>query len=403
MGQLLAIVHKYVESDATKDDSEEDDDEKKGGKNKSKAKHSSAHKRKGDGGSELVAATAAGGRGFKSQRGNFPRKKLTATEILAMPCRYHSLPGKPAGHTTDECSWTAEIVKAKTGAKKRAPDGDDDGEQQQGMPPTAGFMGHTFVGLDSRREEKVIRRAVHATLPDVPQWLDWSEQPITWSRQDHPPRVDYPGKFALVVAPQVKGYILTKTLMDGGSSINILYYETFQRMKLRDEQLVPTITTFHGIVPGKKAYPLGKIALDVVFVTAKNFRLEKIWFEVVNFRSSYHAILGRPAFAKFMARPCYAYLKMKLPGPNGIITVHGDIDRAIECEKGNAVFAESVIATEQLEQLKLQVDPNDMTIVKKPTQDSRDKFQSAQETKRIPLVEGDSSKTAVIGSHMDVA
>ena len=72
MGQLLAIVHKYAESDATKDDSEEDDDEKKGGKNKSKAKHSSAHKRKGDGGSELVAATAAGGRGFKSQRGNFP-------------------------------------------------------------------------------------------------------------------------------------------------------------------------------------------------------------------------------------------------------------------------------------------------------------------------------------------
>ena len=168
MGQLLAIVHKYAESDVTKDDSEEDDDEKKGGKNKSKAKHSSAHKRKGDGGSELVAATAAGGRGFKSQRGNFPRKKLTATEILAMPCRYHSLPGKPAGHTTDECSWTAEIVKAKTGAKKRAPDGEDDGEQQQGMPPTAGFMGHTFVGLDSRREEKVIRRAVHATLPDVP-------------------------------------------------------------------------------------------------------------------------------------------------------------------------------------------------------------------------------------------
>ena len=85
MGQLLAIVYKYAESDATKDDSDEEDNEKSGGKNKGKAKHSSAHKRKGDGGSEFVAATTAGGRGFKSQRGNFPRKKLTATEILAMP------------------------------------------------------------------------------------------------------------------------------------------------------------------------------------------------------------------------------------------------------------------------------------------------------------------------------
>ena len=80
--------------------------------------------------------------------------------------------------------------------------------------------------------------------------------------------------------------------MDGGSSINILYYETFYRMGLRDEQMVPTITSFHSIMLGKKAYPLGKMTLDVVFGTAKNFRLEKIGFEVVNFRSSYHAILG---------------------------------------------------------------------------------------------------------------
>ena len=78
-----------------------------------------------------------------------------------------------------------------------------------------------------------------------------------------------------------------------------------------------------------------------------------------------------------MARPCYAYLKMKMPGHNGTITVHGDVDYAIECEKGNTVFAESVMATERLEQLKLKVDPNDMTIVKKPTLDARDKFQSA--------------------------
>ena len=92
-----------------------------------------------------------------------------------------------------------------------------------------------------------------------------------------------------------------------------------------------------------------------------------------------------------------------MPGPNGNITISGDIDKAIECERGNAVFAESVIATEELERLKLSVDPNDMTITKKPTIDAKDKFQAAQETKRFELVEGDSSKTAVIGAHMDSA
>ena len=39
--------------------------------------------------------------------------------------------------------------------------------------------------------------------------------------------MDAPGALALVVAPQVSGYILHKVLMDGGSSINILYWDTF--------------------------------------------------------------------------------------------------------------------------------------------------------------------------------
>ena len=173
MSQLLAIIHKYADSDVPKDDFEEEDNDKKGGKNKGKAKkRSNIQKRKGDGGSDLVAATSTGGCDFKSQCGNFLRKKLTAAEILALPCRYHNLPGKPAAHTTDECSWTAEIIKVKTNAKKRASGGADN-DEQSGMPPTAGFMSHTFAGLDSKREEKVIRRAVHATLPYVPQWLNW--------------------------------------------------------------------------------------------------------------------------------------------------------------------------------------------------------------------------------------
>ena len=73
---------------------------------------------------------------------------------------------------------------------------------------------------------------VNVVVPEVPRYLRWSEQPIVWSRDDHPPRVDNPGHLALVVAPQVGGYKFTKVLMDGGSSINILYYETFRCMGL---------------------------------------------------------------------------------------------------------------------------------------------------------------------------
>ena len=98
---------------------------------------------------------------------------------------------------------------------------------------------------------------------------------------------------------------MNKVLMYGGSSINILYYDTFKRMKLQDRQLIPTETVFHGIVPGKSEKPIGKIYLEVGFGTVENFRSEIIPFEVVDLKSPYHALFGRPAYFKFMARPCY--------------------------------------------------------------------------------------------------
>jgi hypothetical protein len=42
--------------------------------------------------------------------------------------------------------------------------------------------------------------------------------------------------------------------------------------------------------------------------------------------SQYHAILGRPAFAKFMAVPHYAYLALKILGPKGTITIQGSFE-----------------------------------------------------------------------------
>ena len=96
--------------------------------------------------------------------------------------------------------------------------------------------------------------------------------------------------------------------MDGGSSINILYYDTFRRMGLTDKSLKPSNTVFHGVVPSKLAYPVGKIDLEVAFGDEHDSRAERLTFEVVKIKSEYHALFGRPAYAKFMARPCYVYL-----------------------------------------------------------------------------------------------
>ena len=62
------------------------------------------------------------------------------------------------------------------------------------------------------------------------------------------------------------------------------------------------------MVPGKSAYPVGRIDLEVAFGDGHDSRAEKLTFEVVKIQSPYHALFGRPAYAKFMARPCYVYL-----------------------------------------------------------------------------------------------
>jgi hypothetical protein len=70
---------------------------------------------------------------------------------------------------------------------------------------------------------------------------------------------------------------------------------------------------------------IGRVCLPVTFGKEDNFRTEYLMFEVAYFRSSYHAILGRPMLAKFMAIPHHRYLVMKTPTPNGILSIYGNI------------------------------------------------------------------------------
>jgi hypothetical protein len=94
-------------------------------------------------------------------------------------------------------------------------------------------------------------------------------------------------------------------LMDGGSSLNILYAHTLHLLGIGLDQLWPSTTPFHGVTLGKRVQPLRQIDLPVWFGMPDNFRKETLTFEVVWFRGAYHAILGRPCYAKFMAVPNY--------------------------------------------------------------------------------------------------
>ena len=92
----------------------------------------------------------------------------------------------------------------------------------------------------SESDDKGSRRAraqeVNATMPAVPQFMHWSDNTITWGREDHLGLMPNPGSYSLVVdcivaAPELSCKC-TRTLLDGGSSINILYRETLIKLGL---------------------------------------------------------------------------------------------------------------------------------------------------------------------------
>ena len=130
--------------------------------------------------------------------------------------------------------------------------------------------------------------------------------------------------------------------MDGGSSLNLLYQDTVRKMGIDPSRIKSTKMTFKGIIPSIEAHCIGSITLEVVFGSPDNFRSEELIFDIVAFRSGYHTLLGRTAFARFNAVPHYAYLKLKMPGPRGVITVNGNTERSLRTEDHTAALAAEV-------------------------------------------------------------
>jgi hypothetical protein len=166
-----------------------------------------------------------------------------------------------------------------------------------------------------------------ASAPSKP--LDWSSQIITFDPEDHPANTAGVGTLPLIVSPVIHNYKVTKMLVDGGSSLNLLTAKVLAVLQIPLSRLQDT-GVFQG-VNGSVTRPLGKITLPVTFGDSKNFRTEEIVFDIADTPLPYNGILGRPALAKFMAVSHFAYNMLKIPAPWGVIKVRADIDDAIYC------------------------------------------------------------------------
>ncbi|XP_039811576.1 uncharacterized protein LOC120674462 [Panicum virgatum] len=146
-----------------------------------------------------------------------------------------------------------------------------------------------------------------------------------------------------------------------------------------------------------KAYPVGNINLPVTFGNKTNFRTETLTFEVVDWKGAYHAILGRPAYAKFMAVPNYTYPKLKLPGQSGVITVSGSFKKAYVSSREYYDLATTAANSAELGQFHAttaECRPD----LGKPIQAPA--FVSTDETKSVAVDDADPTKMVRVGSQL---
>jgi hypothetical protein len=197
------------------------------------------------------------------------------------------------------------------------------------------------MSITSKTQGKKLQREINLAQRIEPgRRMRWSDVDISFGPEDHPNTELSERNLPSVVKIPIGRHGVAKTMIDSGTSLNLLMRRTFIEMGLSLADLTPVQDTFHGIIPGQSSTPIGRIDLEVSCGSGENKRRETLTFEVASFDIGYNCILGRPFLLKFMAVIHTAYATIKMSGPKGVITLTSDQWDAVACENATLTHAE---------------------------------------------------------------
>jgi hypothetical protein len=141
-------------------------------------------------------------------------------------------------HTLFECVSLHKSLKAPLlpqDEKRKDQDDDDKGDKSraqdfQDLKNVINVIFDGDGGFPSKRVQKLTLREILSVEPAIQKPLRYSEVPISFSRDDQWTSFSEPGKFSLVLDPIMAGAQLTRVLIDGGSSLNLLFASTLKKM-----------------------------------------------------------------------------------------------------------------------------------------------------------------------------
>ncbi|XP_028121917.1 uncharacterized protein LOC114319112 [Camellia sinensis] len=145
-------------------------------------------------------------------------------------------------------------------------------------------------------------------------------------------RVQMPHNDALVVTLRVKDIDIKRILIDQGSSVEIMYYDTFKQMKLKDKDLAPATSPLVSF-NSQPEWPIGKIILPVKAGSV----VKQVEFWVLKVPSTYNLILGRGWLHAMQEVASTFHQVMRFPAPSGQIEEvwggPGDGETMLRCGK----------------------------------------------------------------------
>jgi hypothetical protein len=176
--------------------------------------------------------------------------------------------------------------------------------------------------FETKRQKKDhYQRVNHVALTGPVVQTKRSHVPLTFDAKDvnlH----SAPHGDALVKNCRVAGWDLHEVLVDNGNQADMIFLHAFDHMGIRHSLL--KLAGNPSIAGWKWTFPLGKIELPLSLSTAPNARSKQITYNIVNMVYPYNAIMGQGFINNLEATIHGLYLCMKIPGPQGIITIYRD-------------------------------------------------------------------------------
>ncbi|VFQ63982.1 unnamed protein product [Cuscuta campestris] len=177
------------------------------------------------------------------------------------------------------------------------------------------------TGGDSAISRKKWANATMVNKVLVPEGKKLKTEPIVFSNADLP-ETGVPHRDALVITIDIMDLLIHKTLVDTGSSVNIMYMDTYKALGLTRDELSPIKTPLTGFT-GDSIEPEGVITLPVEIGDTKATRKLDMEFVVVGIISSTNIILGRPGLEDLECVISPRHLCIKFPTPHGVGIARG--------------------------------------------------------------------------------